>query len=211
MVRIKDYVRATYQRWLENCQPVGEEPNLSESLNEIGRNPEQVSSKATSERVENALAAATDETLELGEFGSPTFVMDGIVFWATTFWSMRSPGPRGSEPPTNWCSPKDAFRRNCRCMSALLALVGRALAYRRCRTELKLAVKATSLGWRGIVRAVELPGPFLFMRPCQSGRRSSPWSTLPRSRARTSRHCRPVHRLLHRPAESSWIRILGPC
>ncbi|NNK65373.1 MAG: hypothetical protein HKO95_01410 [Rhodobacteraceae bacterium] len=36
---------------------------------------------AQSERIIDALAQATDEAMGLGVFGSPTFVVDGEVFW----------------------------------------------------------------------------------------------------------------------------------
>lgn len=78
---VQDYVRATYRRWFEEGLPAGEDPNLSDSLWEIGQDPEQVLSRAQAERIERALAAATDEAMELGVFGSPTFVVNGEVFW----------------------------------------------------------------------------------------------------------------------------------
>ena len=92
---VEDYVRVTYRRWFENGQPAGEEPNLSESLAEIGRDPEYVVSQAQSEKIENALAAETDNAMGLGVFGSPTFVVDGDVFWGddrlddAIFWSRK--------------------------------------------------------------------------------------------------------------------------
>jgi len=78
---VQDYVRATYRRWFEKSLPAGEDPNLSESLCEIGQDPEQVLSRAQTDRIERALAASTDEAMELGVFGSPTFVVNGEVFW----------------------------------------------------------------------------------------------------------------------------------
>jgi len=78
---VKDYVRATYRGWFENGDPAGEDPNLSQSLREIGRDPVQVLAKAQSEPIVKSLAAATDEAMELGVFGSPSFVVEGEVFW----------------------------------------------------------------------------------------------------------------------------------
>ena len=78
---VEDYVRATYRRWFEDCQPAGEDPNLTESLKEVGRDPGQVLTQARSEKNESALAAATDEAMAIGVFGSPTFVVNGEVFW----------------------------------------------------------------------------------------------------------------------------------
>jgi 2-hydroxychromene-2-carboxylate isomerase len=78
---VADYTRATYRRWFESGESAGEEPNISNSLEEIGCDPSQVLAAAKSERIISALATATDEAMELGVFGSPTFVVDGEVFW----------------------------------------------------------------------------------------------------------------------------------
>ncbi len=78
---VEDYVRAAYQRWFEEGLPAGEDPNLSESLKEIGQDPDRVLSQAQSERIETALAASTEVAMRLGVFGSPTFVVEGEVFW----------------------------------------------------------------------------------------------------------------------------------
>jgi 2-hydroxychromene-2-carboxylate isomerase len=77
----EDYTRATYRRWFEQGEPAGEDPNLSASLREIGRDPSDVLALAQSERIETALATATEEAMDLGVFGSPSFVVDGEVFW----------------------------------------------------------------------------------------------------------------------------------
>lgn len=78
---VKDYTRATYRRWFEQGQPAGEEPNLSESLKDIGLDAEQILSKAQTERIAYALAKATSEAMALGVFGSPSFVVGTEVFW----------------------------------------------------------------------------------------------------------------------------------
>jgi 2-hydroxychromene-2-carboxylate isomerase len=78
---VSDYTRATYRRWFERGEPAGEEPNLTGSLEEIGCDPNRVLAAAQSERIIDALAQATDEAMEIGVFGSPTFVVDDEVFW----------------------------------------------------------------------------------------------------------------------------------
>jgi len=78
---LEKYVVATYRRWFEKGEPAGEEPNISASLGEIGCDPQRVLAAAQSERITSALASATEEAMELGVFGSPTFVVDGEVFW----------------------------------------------------------------------------------------------------------------------------------
>jgi 2-hydroxychromene-2-carboxylate isomerase len=76
-----DYVRATYRRWLVEHQECGAEPNLSDSLREIGEDPRRVLTLAEADETTRAYEAATDEARALGIFGAPTFVTRGEVFW----------------------------------------------------------------------------------------------------------------------------------
>lgn len=76
-----DFVRAAYRHWLVLGQETGTEPNLSESLREIGREPGQVLAAADSAATREALAAETDAARELGIFGSPTFAVGHEIFW----------------------------------------------------------------------------------------------------------------------------------
>jgi 2-hydroxychromene-2-carboxylate isomerase len=76
-----DYVRATYRRWFVEQQACGAEPNLSDSLSEIGEDPRRVLALAGSDDITRAYEAATGEARALGVFGAPTFVTRGEVFW----------------------------------------------------------------------------------------------------------------------------------
>jgi len=76
-----DYARATYRRWFVEKQECGMEPNLSDSLREIGEDPRRVIPLALSDETARAYKAATDEARSLGIFGAPTFVARGEVFW----------------------------------------------------------------------------------------------------------------------------------
>lgn len=75
------YTRATYRRWFDQSQPAGEEPNLSASLTEIGQDAPRILGEAASDRVVAALARATEEAMDTGIFGSPSFVVNGELFW----------------------------------------------------------------------------------------------------------------------------------
>jgi 2-hydroxychromene-2-carboxylate isomerase len=77
----QDYVVATYRKWFQDGHPAGSEPNLSQSLREIGQDPEQVIEAARAPTIVGALAVATDEAKYLGVFGAPSFVVDSEVFW----------------------------------------------------------------------------------------------------------------------------------
>ena len=78
---VEAYTRATYRRWFEAGEPAGEEPNISASLGEIGCDPAAVHAAAQSERIADALDAATDEAMALGIFGTPTFAVGREIFW----------------------------------------------------------------------------------------------------------------------------------
>ncbi|MCF3595732.1 2-hydroxychromene-2-carboxylate isomerase [Rhodobacteraceae bacterium LMO-12] len=78
---VEDYVRATYRRWFENGEAAGEEPNLSASLKEIGCDPDEVLAAAQTQRTVDQLETATDEAMNLGVFGSPTFAVGQELFW----------------------------------------------------------------------------------------------------------------------------------
>jgi 2-hydroxychromene-2-carboxylate isomerase len=76
-----DYARATYRRWFVDKQECGMEPNLSDSLREIGEDPARVIALAMSDEIGAAYKAGTDEARTLGIFGAPSFVARGEVFW----------------------------------------------------------------------------------------------------------------------------------
>ena len=77
----EQYTRATYRRWFDEGLPAGEDPNLADSLTEIGQDPDRVIQEARSDRIADALATATEEAKSLGVFGSPTFAVGGEIFW----------------------------------------------------------------------------------------------------------------------------------
>ena len=76
-----DHVRATYRRWFVEHQECGMEPNLSDSLREIGEDPRRVIPLAQSGEIAREYDDATEQARRLGIFGAPTFVARGEVFW----------------------------------------------------------------------------------------------------------------------------------
>ncbi len=76
-----DFVRAAYRRWFQGGEETGSEPNVSESLRDIGQEPERVLALANSEETKAMLTAETDAARELGIFGSPTFTVGRELFW----------------------------------------------------------------------------------------------------------------------------------
>lgn len=88
-----DFVRAAYRRWFQLGQETGSEPNVSQSLNDIGQDPPRVFALANSENVKGMLSAETDAARELGIFGSPTFSVGRELFW----------GDDRLEDAISWC------------------------------------------------------------------------------------------------------------
>lgn len=78
---LENYVRATYRHWFEDGEPAGSEPNLTRSLEECGQAPAGAIERANSAEAVAGLEAATADARALGIFGSPTFVVDGELFW----------------------------------------------------------------------------------------------------------------------------------
>ena len=76
-----DYVCATYRRWFQEGLEAGSEPNLSDSLIEIGQDPKRVLQLAESDQVTKSYLEQTDSAREKGIFGSPTCIVDGELFW----------------------------------------------------------------------------------------------------------------------------------
>lgn len=75
------YVRESYRRWFEMGEPAGSEPNISASIEQAGQKPEPILRQADSDAAKADLAAATEQAKALGIFGSPSFIVDGELFW----------------------------------------------------------------------------------------------------------------------------------
>jgi 2-hydroxychromene-2-carboxylate isomerase len=76
-----DYVRAAYRHWFQSGLENGSEANIAASLDEVGQDPARVLKLAESADAKAALIAETNSARELGIFGSPSFVVDGELFW----------------------------------------------------------------------------------------------------------------------------------
>ena len=57
------------------------DPNLFGALRAAGQNPAEVLDRASEDAAVAALAEETERAMALGVFGSPSFVIDGEVFW----------------------------------------------------------------------------------------------------------------------------------
>jgi 2-hydroxychromene-2-carboxylate isomerase len=77
----KEFICAAYRRWFQLGQETGDEPNVSESLRDIGQDPKRVLTLAGSEGTKALLKSETDAARDLGIFGSPTFTVGRELFW----------------------------------------------------------------------------------------------------------------------------------
>ena len=76
-----EYVIATYRRWFVAGLEPGSEPNVSESLREIDQDPERVLELAADDNIHKAYLSQTEQAQSKRIFGSPSFIVDGELFW----------------------------------------------------------------------------------------------------------------------------------
>ena len=77
----EDYVRSTYRRWFIDGHEAGSDVNLSQTLSEIGHVKSRVLKLAGSQDIEAAYLNQTERAKRAGVFGSPSFIVDGELFW----------------------------------------------------------------------------------------------------------------------------------
>lgn len=77
----KDYVTETYRLWFEEGEVAGADPNLSRALLAAGQDPTDVLDRASGDAAVAALVEETEQAMSRGIFGSPSFFVDGEVFW----------------------------------------------------------------------------------------------------------------------------------
>jgi 2-hydroxychromene-2-carboxylate isomerase len=75
------YLQASYRRWFVDGLEPGLEPNLSQSLVEAGQDAPRCLARAGNDDIARLFDGATAEAKSLGIFGSPTFMVDGELFW----------------------------------------------------------------------------------------------------------------------------------
>jgi len=75
------YTRETYHRWFVSAHEAGLEPNISETLKEIGQETTRIIKIANSDKIKKKYSEQTNNAASKGIFGSPSFIVDGEVFW----------------------------------------------------------------------------------------------------------------------------------
>ena len=77
----EDYVRETYRLWFVDGYESGSDVNLTQTLSEIGQDKLRVLELAGSSDVESVYLEQTERAKQAGIFGSPSFIVDGELFW----------------------------------------------------------------------------------------------------------------------------------
>jgi len=90
----EDYVRETYRLWFVDGHEAGSDVNLTQTLSEIGQDKLRVLELACSSDVEATHLNHTENAKQAGIFGSPSFIVDGELFW----------GDDRLEDAINWAS-----------------------------------------------------------------------------------------------------------
>ena len=74
-------MQATYRRWFVDGLEAGSERNLSQTLAEVDQDTARGIEHADGLDIEAAYVEQTDRAQRAGIFGSPSFIVDGEVFW----------------------------------------------------------------------------------------------------------------------------------
>ena len=77
----REFAIAAYHRWFELGEETGGDENVTGSLRDIGQDPQRVRDLVHGKRIQQLWHHQTDRARELGVFGSPTFVVNGELFW----------------------------------------------------------------------------------------------------------------------------------
>ena len=94
----EEYVRETYRLWFVDGHEAGSDVNLTQTLSEVGQDKLRVVELADSSDLEPVYLNQTESAKEADIFGSPSFIVDGELFW----------GDDRLEDAINWAS-KDSY------------------------------------------------------------------------------------------------------
>ncbi len=77
----EEYVKVTYRRWFIDGHEAGSDVNLTQTLIEVGQDKSRVLEFADSPHIEAAYLNQTKNAKSAGIFGSPSFIVEGELFW----------------------------------------------------------------------------------------------------------------------------------
>jgi 2-hydroxychromene-2-carboxylate isomerase len=89
----EDFCRSVFRAEFAEGRRIDEPAVLSELLAVLSVDPDPVFAAAQTDAIKAKLRSQTEEALQLGIFGAPSFItMDGELFGVTTVLNARSPG-----------------------------------------------------------------------------------------------------------------------
>ena len=87
------YLEITYHLWFIEFNEAGSEENLKKSLSHNNLSYKKILDQANSKELIREYQSQTKNAIQQGVFGSPTFIVNGEVFWGddcledAIFWS----------------------------------------------------------------------------------------------------------------------------
>lgn len=78
---IPSFIKSVFAANFEHNEDITSPSVISDCLTLIGENPEDIMKEANSDIAKDLLRQQTDEALTRGIFGSPSFLVDGELFW----------------------------------------------------------------------------------------------------------------------------------
>lgn len=79
----REFALRVYHHWFAEGVVAGSRENITQSLLDVGQDPQRVFSEAASGNAAQALDLMTDRARSLGIFGAPNFVFGSEVFWGS--------------------------------------------------------------------------------------------------------------------------------
>ena len=76
-----EYVTLTYKKWFQQGKEPAIDLNLSEVINELNLDKDEIITNSKSANIKNQYLQNTENAYKAGVFGSPTFIYKGEVFW----------------------------------------------------------------------------------------------------------------------------------
>ena len=77
----EDYTRASFKAWFLEGMALGERASFEHVLKPLGKNVDEVLARAASDAIARRYDEETEVARSYGIFGSPSFVVDGEMFW----------------------------------------------------------------------------------------------------------------------------------
>ncbi len=79
--QVGDFTRALYRAYFVDGQDITTEAGVAQVANGLGLDGAALASASNDEAIKEKMKAAVQESIDVGMFGAPYFVVDGEAFW----------------------------------------------------------------------------------------------------------------------------------